>query len=116
MKKGIRLFTISLCPSKDNYFFYPFVVCDIGRRHILYHYINIHKSFWGFAFATAPLSPLGEHFLVFLVFSILSLIFFLITVLTNIFFLSYHCFTYIFLFTVLLELIFFTLQHSLGYF
>ena len=33
--KGIRLFTISLCSSKDNYFFYPFVVCDIGRSRPL---------------------------------------------------------------------------------
>ena len=28
---------------------------------------------------------------------------------------SYHCFTHIFLFIILLELIFFTLQHSFGY-
>ena len=61
-------------------------------------------------------SPLSGSIWFFIVFSILSLIFFLITVFTNIFFLSYHCFTYIFLFTVLLELIFFTFQHSLGYF
>ena len=53
----------------------------------------------------SPLSGSIWFFNVF--FSILSLIFFLITVFTNIFFLSYHCFTYIFLFTVLLELIFF---------
>ena len=37
----------------------------------------------------------------------LNSVFFLITVFTSIFFLSYHCFTYIYLFTVLLELIFF---------
>ena len=61
-------------------------------------------------------SPLSGSIWFFIVFSILSLIFFLITVFTNIFFLSCHCFTYIFLFTVLLELIFFTFQHSLGYF
>ena len=52
-------------------------------------------------------SPLSRSIWFFIVFSILSLIFFLITVFTNIFFLSYHCFTYIFLFTALLELIFF---------
>ena len=36
VNKGIRLFTISLCSSKDNYFFYPFVVCDIGRSRTFF--------------------------------------------------------------------------------
>ena len=35
MNKGIRLFTNSFCSSKDNYFFYPFVVCDIGLSRTL---------------------------------------------------------------------------------
>ena len=44
-----------------------------------------------------------------------SLIFFLLS-LFSLVFLSYHCFTYIFLISILLVLIFFTFQHSPGYF
>ena len=65
--------------------------------------IYLSKSFWGLAFATAPLSPLREH-LVFSLFYNFSLIFFLITVFTiisflslfSLLFLSYHCFHYYF--------------------
>ena len=35
MNRGIRLFTILLRSSKDKYFFYYFVVCDIGRSRPL---------------------------------------------------------------------------------
>ena len=56
-----------------------------------------------FCFATAPLSPLREH----LVFSLFySLIFFLLSVFSLVL-LSYHCFTYIFLIPILFELMFF---------
>ena len=45
------------------------------------------KSFRGFAFETAPLSPLGEH-LIFSFFLTFTYIYFFITVFTNISFLS----------------------------
>ena len=44
VNKGIRLFTISLCSSKHNYFSYPFVVCDIGRSHTLWLVLSEYKK------------------------------------------------------------------------
>ena len=52
----------------------------------------------------APLSPLREH----LVFSLIFHLYFFLLSLFSLIFLSYHCFTYIFLITILLELIFFS--------
>ena len=74
---------------------------------LLLSHTHTHTKVFGVLPLQRHPSPLSGSIWFFIVFSILSLIFFLITVFTNIFFLSYHCFTYIFLFTVLLELIFF---------
>ena len=101
-----------VCTSCDTVVLGVCITVYCGGLTYIHTYITV--------FGVLPLqrhpSPLSGSIWFFIVFSILSLIFFLITVFTNIFFLSYHCFTYIFFFTVLLELIFFTFQHSLGYF
>ena len=82
------------------------------------------KSFWGLAFATAPLSPLREHLVFSLFYHFFTYIFFLS--LFPLIFLSYHCSTNI-SFLSLFHLyfsyhypswvdFFFTFQHSLGCF
>ena len=63
------------------------------------------KYFLGLDFVTAPLSPLREHFFLLLFFFKLFYHLYFLTRFSLIF-LSYHCFTYIFLVTILLELIF----------
>ena len=105
-----RIFSSNL---HDSSLYSPFALC-VPRSTELY---SLHRASTMIpdlnlltylkVFGVLPLqrhpSPLSGSIWFFIVFSILSLIFFLFTVFTNIFFLSYHCFTYIFLFTVLHE-------------
>ena len=83
-------------------FEFPCTILHPHRDHDRNLSIYLSKSFRGLAFATAPLSLLREHLVFSLFFHLYSFL-----SLFSLIFLSYHCFTYIFLITILLELIFF---------